>query len=140
MFLAARLSVDVDPTRGRSTVDTGGGVVVRTIGGVDGAEASNADAVAKQWKDSEATLRVMQGSLDALEPLQRWDASAMEPVMQELAASLGYGDKLGKLFQPLRVALTGRAVSPGIFDVLVLLGRERSLQRLKAAISRLRSL
>jgi glutamyl-tRNA synthetase len=42
------------------------------------------------------------------------------------------------LFQPLRVALTGSAVSPGIFDVLALLGRERSLARIDAALAKLR--
>jgi glutamyl-tRNA synthetase len=44
----------------------------------------------------------------------------------------------GKLFQPLRVALTGSAVSPGIFDVLTLLGRERALARIDAALGNLR--
>jgi glutamyl-tRNA synthetase len=39
------------------------------------------------------------------------------------------GVKLGQVAQPLRAALTGRATSPGIFDVLVLLGREESLSR-----------
>ena len=38
----------------------------------------------------------------------------------------------GKLFQPLRVALTGSAASPGIFDVLILLGRDRSQERMDA--------
>ena len=40
------------------------------------------------------------------------------------------GVKLGQVAQPLRAALTGRATSPGIFDVLLLLGREESLARL----------
>ena len=40
------------------------------------------------------------------------------------------GVKLGDLAQPLRAALTGRATSPGIFDVLEILGREESLARL----------
>lgn len=40
------------------------------------------------------------------------------------------GLKLGKVAQPLRAALTGRATSPGVFDVLAVLGREESLARL----------
>ena len=40
------------------------------------------------------------------------------------------GVKLGKLAQPLRAALTGKTTSPGIFDVLVLLGRDESLARI----------
>ena len=49
----------------------------------------------------------------------------------------GLGEKAGKIFQPLRVALTGLGVSPGIFDVLVMLGRERSLARIDAAVAHL---
>ena len=40
------------------------------------------------------------------------------------------GAKLGQIAQPLRAAMTGRATSPGIFDVLAVLGREESLGRL----------
>jgi glutamyl-tRNA synthetase len=43
------------------------------------------------------------------------------------------GAKLGQVAQPLRAALTGRATSPGIFDVLVTLGREESLGRIRDA-------
>ena len=45
------------------------------------------------------------------------------------------GLKLGKLAQPVRVALTGKKESPGIYDVVLLLGRDRALKRLKAAIA-----
>ncbi len=48
--------------------------------------------------------------------------------MRTLAEAKGL--KLGKLAQPLRAALTGRTVSPGIFEVMVLIGREESLARL----------
>jgi glutamyl-tRNA synthetase len=48
-----------------------------------------------------------------------------------VAEDAGLG--LGKVAQPLRAALTGRTVSPGIFDVLALLGQEESLKRLAAA-------
>ena len=44
------------------------------------------------------------------------------------------GIKLGKLAQPVRVALTGTTVSPGIYDVILLLGREQTLARLKNAL------
>jgi len=39
--------------------------------------------------------------------------------------------KLGKLAQPVRVALTGKTASPGIYDVVLLLGKERTIKRLK---------
>ena len=59
----------------------------------------------------------------------------MEDALRALAERLGFGEKAGKIFQPLRVALTGLGVSPGIFDVLLMLGRERSLARIDAAVA-----
>jgi glutamyl-tRNA synthetase len=47
--------------------------------------------------------------------------------------------KPGKLFQPIRVAISGGSVSPGIFESLATLGREPSLERIERAVERLRS-
>jgi glutamyl-tRNA synthetase len=60
-----------------------------------------------------------------------WTAEATEQAVREVAETSGV--KLGQVAQPLRAALTGRATSPGIFDVLVLLGREESLARIAQA-------
>ncbi len=57
-----------------------------------------------------------------------WTTAALEATLKSMAEELTVG--LGKLAQPLRAALTGQATSPGIFDVLVLLGREESLARI----------
>ena len=59
-----------------------------------------------------------------------WSSEALEPRLKAMAEELGLG--LGKLAQPLRAALTGQTTSPGIFDVLVLLGRDESLARIAA--------
>jgi glutamyl-tRNA synthetase len=59
-----------------------------------------------------------------------WTIEALEASVKALAEELGLG--LGKLAQPLRAALTGQTTSPGIFDVLVLLGRDESLARIGA--------
>jgi glutamyl-tRNA synthetase len=99
--------------------------------------AYDPDAEAKQWKDRPATARLLAAARDALAALESWDGSAMEEALRALAEQLGFGEKAGKIFQPLRVALTGLAVSPGIFDVLLLLGRDRSLARIDAAVARL---
>lgn len=64
----------------------------------------------------------------AAEP--QWTAEALEASLKAMAEALGLG--LGKLAQPLRAALTGQTTSPGIFDVLVLLGRDESLARIAA--------
>ena len=57
-----------------------------------------------------------------------WTSERLEASLKFLAEELGLG--LGKLAQPLRSALTGQTTSPGIFDVLVLLGRHESLARI----------
>ena len=54
-----------------------------------------------------------------------------------LRASQGLGVPAGKLIHPTRVALTGRAVSPGLFEVMEMLGRERTLARLDRMIATL---
>jgi glutamyl-tRNA synthetase len=64
----------------------------------------------------------------ALSSLESWCGEATEQAVREVSESQGV--KLGQVAQPLRAALTGRATSPGIFDVLVLLGREESLARI----------
>ena len=63
----------------------------------------------------------------ALAGLKEWTIEATEEAVRKVSEDAGV--KLGQVAQPLRAALTGRAASPGIFDVLVLLGREESLAR-----------
>jgi len=65
---------------------------------------------------------------DALANVTEWSALALESAIRDVAEEAQIG--LGKVAQPLRAALTGRTTSPGIFDVLALLGREESLARL----------
>ena len=71
----------------------------------------------------------------ALTALSRWDPTTIESAFQQTLAR--HGVKLGTLAQPVRVAVTGGTVSPGIYEVLDVLGRERSLARLDAALARL---
>jgi glutamyl-tRNA synthetase len=66
-----------------------------------------------------------------LSQAEAWTAETTEQAVREVAE--GRGVKLGQVAQPLRAALTGRATSPGIFDVLALLGREESLARIADA-------
>ena len=65
---------------------------------------------------------------NALVALAKWDSESLEAAIRDVAEASGV--KLGKLAQPLRAALTGRTTSPGIFDVLALLGRDESLARI----------
>jgi glutamyl-tRNA synthetase len=57
-----------------------------------------------------------------------WTPAAAEAIVRDYA--LAQNAKLGQIAQPLRAALTGRAISPGVFDVLAVLGREESLGRI----------
>ncbi|MBB4616273.1 glutamyl-tRNA synthetase [Sphingomonas abaci] len=70
-------------------------------------------------------LAAVHGALDALDG---WDTDALEAAVRQVAEAEGV--KLGQVAQPLRAALTGRKTSPGIFDVLALLGRQESLGRI----------
>lgn len=78
--------------------------------------------------------RAILGKISAaLEAENDWTIEALEATTKALAESLELG--LGKLAQPMRAALTGTTTSPGIFDVLVLLGREESLARINAQVT-----
>jgi len=65
---------------------------------------------------------------DELATVGTWDVAGVEAALRAVAERAGLG--LGKVAQPLRAALTGRTTSPGIFDVLALLGRDESLARI----------
>jgi glutamyl-tRNA synthetase len=73
-------------------------------------------------------LRAAHERLAALEP---WDASVIDEELRALADELG--QKPRQAFQPIRLAVTGSKISPGLFESLELLGKEESLQRLSAA-------
>jgi glutamyl-tRNA synthetase len=71
----------------------------------------------------------LAGLAELFAALPRWSAEELDGAAREFAQKIGI--KLGDVAQPLRAALTGRSVSPGIFDVLFVLGREESLARLQ---------
>ncbi|MGH2462134.1 MAG: glutamate--tRNA ligase [Candidatus Limnocylindria bacterium] len=74
---------------------------------------------------------------DALVACGEWSAEALEAAGRGAAEGLGW--KAGDFFRPIRLAVTGKAVSPPLFGSMVLLGRERTLARLEAALERLRA-
>ena len=104
-----------------------------------GAIGYDPDVVAKQWKDRAGTADILVQAREVLASLPEWNAAAMEEALRMLAERLGFGEKAGRVFQPLRVALTGLAASPGIFDVLLVLGRDRALARIDDAERYLRA-
>jgi len=97
----------------------------------------DAAAVAKHWKDPVATATILMAIRDVLAEVEPWEPARMEEQLRALAERLGVSG--GSLFQPLRVALTGLTVSPGIFEVLELLGRDMSVLRLDQASAKLKA-
>ena len=77
-------------------------------------------------EDARSLLGRALGPLAAVEP---WSAEQVEAAIRALAEA--EGTKLGNVAQPLRAALTGSSVSPGIFEVMEILGREESLDRIR---------
>ena len=71
---------------------------------------------------------------DQVEVAEEFSKETLEGILHGLIERQGL--KMGKMAQPLRVALTGRTVSPGIYEVMALLGKERSLQRIRAGVER----
>ena len=71
----------------------------------------------------------LAGVPDKLAAVPEWTAAGVEAVVREHAEAIGA--KLGQVAQPLRAALTGRATSPGLFDVMAVLGRDETLLRLQ---------
>jgi glutamyl-tRNA synthetase len=78
----------------------------------------------------------LEAALEALRTAEPFDSTTLEAELSALVERLGV--KAKDVYQPLRVAITGTTVSPGIFDSLAALGRERALERVEAAVGRLR--
>ncbi|MCO5163448.1 MAG: glutamate--tRNA ligase [Mesorhizobium sp.] len=72
---------------------------------------------------------ILSRAADALASVGDWTVQETEAAVRTVAEAAGL--KLGKVAQPLRAALTGKSTSPGVFDVLAVLGREESLARIR---------
>ena len=92
----------------------------------------------KAWRKVmvDGALTSLEAARAALDSAEAFDSEAIEAALTPLPERLGL--KPGKVYQPIRVAISGGTVSPGIFESLAALGREKSLQRIDAAIERLR--
>ena len=75
---------------------------------------------------------IVAAARDDLERLEPFDAEQIESALRALAERLELSPR--KAFEPIRIAVTGSKVSPGLFESLELLGKEESLRRLSAAV------
>src|SRR3954469_16077207 len=90
-------------------------------------------ACRKVMKDD--ALPLLREALQALREADSFDPRELEKVLGRIVAE--HDVKPGKLYQPIRVAITGTTVSPGIFESLAVLGKDRSLERIQRALERL---
>ncbi|MET8052953.1 glutamate--tRNA ligase [Streptosporangium sp. NPDC005286] len=83
-----------------------------------------------------SAVEILTGYLDRLEKVEM-DPESLKTALEEVGAS--YGLKLGKAQAPVRVAVTGRTVGLPLFESIEVLGRERSIERLRAALTKLQA-
>ncbi len=93
--------------------------------------------IGKNMSQQSAT-QALETAKQRLERLEVFDAESLEAMLRPLAEELGL--KTGQLFGVLRVAVTGRTAAPPLFQTMSVLGKERCLRRIEAALDRLRRL
>jgi glutamyl-tRNA synthetase len=81
------------------------------------------------------TRPLLEAAREALAGLSVWETRAIEAALRGLAEQRGV--KVGDLFTPIRVAVTGSTASPPLFETLAVLGPERVMARLQTALARL---
>ena len=87
--------------------------------------------------DPGAAARAIEAVLERVERVEPWDHEQLEAAVRPLATDLGY--KTGDLFGLIRVAVTGKTAAPPLFETMAILGRERTLRRLRSALGKLSS-
>jgi glutamyl-tRNA synthetase len=91
----------------------------------------------KAWRKvmKDGALPLLQEALEALRGTDSFEPAQLETALGRILAE--HDVKPGKLYQPIRVAITGTSVSPGIFESLSVLGKNRSVERIERAVERL---
>lgn len=80
----------------------------------------------------QASIEAFKQLIDQLEPLESFNENSLENAFKKVMETTGL--KLGKIAQPVRVALTGKTVSPGIFEIIEVLGKKQVISRLQNAV------
>ncbi len=84
----------------------------------------------------EQTVEILEAIIDVLEDVSDWEEETLERTLRALAEARGL--KAGQVFSPIRQALTGKKVTPPLFPILVALGKDISLKRLRKALELLK--
>ena len=121
----ARRGIAGAKARARTLADLADGLAFYANGQPDGYTPKAAKLLR-----ADGARAALEGVLEAAGGLDDWTEAGVEAAVRALAERLGV--KLGAVAQPLRAALTGSHASPGIFEVMAILGREETLARVKA--------
>ena len=91
----------------------------------------------KSWRKvmKDGALPLLSEALEALRAVEPFEPAELESSLGRILAE--HDVKPGKLYQPIRVAISGTSVSPGIFESLAVLGKDRSIERIERALERL---
>ena len=100
---------------------------------VEGGDVDDPAAFAKTL-GRDGALDTLRAARDALAAADPFDAATIETALRGVVDARDV--KPGQVFQPVRVAIAGQTVSPGIFETVALLGRDETLARIDAALAR----
>ncbi|MEA3442684.1 MAG: glutamate--tRNA ligase [Chloroflexota bacterium] len=85
--------------------------------------------------DTQTATQILQETLQKLQPTEIWDAESLESILRPLSTELNLSTR--KFFGLLRIAITGRTAAPPLFQTMAILGKGKSLKRLREALQRL---
>jgi len=91
------------------------------------------DEKAKEKLFTSSIKPVLKKLIEMIEKIEDFSHTSIEGIFNKLVEE--FNIKLGNIAQPVRLALTGKTVSPGIFEVIVVLGKKRVIERLKLALN-----
>ncbi|PZN07263.1 MAG: glutamate--tRNA ligase [Bacillota bacterium] len=91
----------------------------------------------RKYFDRDDSIGILEAVRERLVRVEPWTQEAIEAELRRLAEELGVGT--GRVFHPTRLAVSGRTVGPGVFDVICWVGRERCLERIDRALAFIRS-
>ena len=94
------------------------------------------EAGVRKHFDRDDAIPILEAVAETLAQVEPWSQAAIEQALRGLAERKGVGT--GRIFHPTRLAVSGRTVGPGVFDVICWVGRERCLQRIQRAIEWIR--
>jgi len=127
-----RHAIELNKARGRTLKEIAAQLEPYLI---DDAALEYEEEAAKKHLKGEDLGGRMSELHDVLAQTEPFDVTTTEAALRALAEAKGVS--AAKLIHPLRLALTGRGASPGIFDVMIVLGKERTLNRLRRLVDRL---